>query len=213
MSLSTTYDSLETKILAYLERNDIDVVKAIPGFIFDAQMRLVQDLQLQGFTKVATYTLLEGQNVFDKPSNWVSTLYVNIGVPPSFNEMKTLDLATLEFIRYVYNNPQETGFPKYYTDDYQSSVFYIAPTPDQNYPIEMSWTAYLDPIDKTNQQNWATLYIPNALFYASMIEASIFVKNEESKNTFQNRYGETIKMISIQDKNKILDRVANRSKD
>lgn len=213
MAVSMTFDSLKEKIIAYVERNDTSFVENLPQFIADAQMRMVQDLELQGFTVVTTDTLVAGQSVFQKPANWVSTLYVNVGVAPDFNEMRTLDLATLEFIRTVYPNPQTEGMPKYYTDDYHSSVFYIAPTPDQNYPVEISYTAFLDPIDDSNQQNWATIYLPNVLFYASMIEAAIFVKNEELKNTYVARYTETISSVNRQEKRKIIDRVADRSKD
>jgi hypothetical protein len=61
------------------------------------------------------------------------------------------------------------------------------------------------------QTNWVTEYIPDLLLYASLLEATPFLKNDERIQTWQAMYDRAAQAVNGEDLKRILDRSANRS--
>jgi hypothetical protein len=61
------------------------------------------------------------------------------------------------------------------------------------------------------QSNWLTEYAPDLLLYATLIEATPFLKSDERVQLWQGMYDRAAKALSGQDLGKIMDRSANRS--
>ena len=61
------------------------------------------------------------------------------------------------------------------------------------------------------QSNWLTEYAPEVLLYASLLEATPFLKNDERVQMWQALYDRSAQALNGQDLGRILDRSAQRS--
>jgi len=59
--------------------------------------------------------------------------------------------------------------------------------------------------------NWLTEYAPDVLLYASLLEATPFLKNDERVQMWQGMYDRAAQALNGEDLGKIMDRAANRS--
>jgi hypothetical protein len=65
-------------------------------------------------------------------------------------------------------------------------------------------------LDDANQTNWLTDYAPQVLLYASLLEATPFLKNDDRIPVWQQMYDRSAAMLNGEDLAKILDRSAVR---
>jgi len=61
------------------------------------------------------------------------------------------------------------------------------------------------------QSNWLTEYAPDVLLYASLLEATPFLKDDERVPVWSEMYNRAAQALSGQDMGRIMDRAANRS--
>ena len=77
-----------------------------------------------------------------------------------------------------------TGKPKYYSmfggatglSDTTSGSIYLAPTPDANYIFRIYYNKMPATLESSNQTNYISLYFPQGLLYACLVEAYGFLK-------------------------------------
>lgn len=213
MAFVLTYSTLVTKLQSYLERADPAVLDSIDMFILLAERQTSKDLKMLGSEVYVTGSLTIGSNVLIKPSRWLNTITFNIGNGTGFNTRNQLYQRSYEFLRAYWPDDTQQGFPKYYSD-YGYLNWLIVPTPDVAYPFEISYLEMFQPIDITNQTNWLTEFAPEALFYAAMIEASTFLKNDDGMlPMWQQRYAEATGKLTTEDKARFTDRTSDRNKD
>lgn len=208
MSFVLTYDSLISTIPQYLERNDADILNNLPVFIKLATDRLSTDLKILGLENYVQGSFSVGQSVYQKPVDWRNTLSITYGTGTGFNTSQLMELRSFEYLRKLWPDATQTSPPLYYAD-YGYSHWLIAPTPDQAYPFEIAYSCYLSPIDSTQQTNWATSYAPELYINAVMLEAMIFVKDDQRTQYFMNLYN-TLKDSFLREQ---LSRLTDRSQD
>ena len=61
------------------------------------------------------------------------------------------------------------------------------------------------------QTNWLTEYAPDVLLYASLLEATPFLKNDGRVQMWTGLYDRAAQALNGEDLSKIMDRSANRS--
>lgn len=179
-----TYTQLLTLIPQYSERFDTAFSDQVPTFIALAENRLATDMKQQGFQAVVTGTLPLTSSL-EKPAFWketISFMYTNAD-----GESTPLLLRPLEYLRNYWPNPNTQGTPRFYAD-YNATHFLFAPTPDQAYTFELVYYARLQPLSSTNDSNWMTLNVPQALFAACMVEACRFAKNTTRQEVWEQAY-------------------------
>lgn len=223
MPTTVTFSSLSSDIASYLERGgsvvtDPTVFNQIPRLINMAERKLAIALKLQGQIEVMVDPtgLQQGNAVVTKPDRWRQTVSIGYATTTSTdtnqNAWKSLFTRSYDYLRYYW--PDATQYasanpPEFYADiDYQH--WWIAPTPDQNYPLQIM--AYMIPplLDETNQSNFFSEYCPDALLYGTMIEALAFVKNEDRIPTFDTLWKQELQILNAQDMGKIIDRASER---
>jgi hypothetical protein len=214
MATSTTFTTLKQDVERYLERgssfaSDPIVHEQIPRLINLAERRIARELKIQGFINVVSTNLTVGQSVYDKPDRWRDTVSINIGTGPGNARRKTIFTRDYEYVRNYWPDESETGEPVFYTD-YDFSHWVFAPTPDEEYPIEILYYELPPLLDDTIQSNWLTEYAPQLLLYGTLLEATPFLKNDERIATWQNMYDRAAAMLNGEDLAKILDRSAVR---
>lgn len=195
------YDLLVAKLQEYRERNDPVYVAAIPGFINMAENRLATEMKQQGFQMVVTNTFSLSP-VQLKPTFWRETTSFQYQVDGVW---KSMFLRTLEYVRAYAPNPSAMNSPKYYAD-YDINHFYLSATPASAYPFELVYQARLDPLTINHQENWLTLNAPQALMYASLLEAALWAKAMDDVQMWTTQYGEAVGGIIAENKERLQDR-------
>ena len=199
-----TYDNLTTMVLQYLERTDQATINAIPTFITLAEFEIAQEIKTLGQMAVATATMSPNNPVLAKPARWRKTVSMTLTKPDGTQQ--PVFLRKLEYLENYWPNASQTDVPKFYADsDYQH--WYLAPTPDQAYSFEVLYYERIQPLSSVNQTNWLTQYAPNAMLYGTLLQAMLFLKND-NRAVFQQKYSEAINALKTEDVARVGDRSA-----
>ena len=215
MVQTTTFTTLQQDIRRYLERgftlaSDQIVYEQIPRLINLAERRIARELKVQGLINVITSTMVPGLAVYPKPDRWRTTVSFNFGTGDQGNEYNQLFSRSYEYIRSYWPDRTQTEAPQFYAD-YDYNNWIVAPTPDAAYPFEVLVYQLLPLLDDASQTNWLTEYAPQVLLYASLLEATPFLKNDERIPIWQQMYDRSAQALNGEDLSKILDRSARRT--
>ena len=208
MAYSMTYDSLLVDVRRYLERgfteaSDEIVYSQLPRLITLGERRIARELKVQGFIRAITTSLSIGVAVYLKPDRWRDTISMTVTGTPIF-------ARSYEYCRSYWPNEADTGAPQFYSDyDYQHWL--VTPTPSAASTLEILYYEQPQFLGDDFQSNWLTEYAPDLLLYATLIEATPFLKSDERVQLWQGMYDRAAKALSGQDLGKIMDRSANRS--
>ena len=208
MSYSMTYDSLLVDVRRYLERgftveSDQIVYEQLPRLVTLGERRIARELKIEGFIRAVTTPMQVGVAVYRKPDRWRDTVSMTIDGTPIF-------ARSYEYCRSYWPDEAETGTPEFYADyDYQHWLF--APTPNATSTLEILYYEQPRFLGEDFQTNWLTEYAPDLLLYATLLEATPFLKKDERIQTWQAMYDRAAQAISGEDLKRIMDRSANRS--
>lgn len=219
MPTTITFDSLSSDIANYLERGgsattDPTVFNQIPRLINMAERKLAEALKLQGMLEVLVdpQGLQQGNPVVTKPDRWRVTVSMGYGTGTNQNSWKSLWGRSYDYLRYYW--PDATSYsssnpPELYAD-MDLNHWWVAPTPDQDYPLQAMCYMLPPLLDANNQSNFWSEYCGDALLYGTMIEALAFVKNEDRIPTFDTLWKQELQLLSTQDLQKLMDRASER---
>lgn len=208
MSYVMSYSTLLEDVRRYLERgftseSDPIVYEQLPRLVTLAERRIASDLKILGFLRAVTLTPQVGLGAYRKPDRWRDTVSMNVAGAPLF-------ARSYEYCRNYWPNEATTGTPEFYADyDYNHWLF--VPTPAATTPIEVLYYEQPALLGDDQQTNWLTEYAPGLLTYATLLEATPFLKNDERVAVWQGMYDGAKGALDTQDLKRILDRSANRS--
>lgn len=189
MSLST-YSDLQTSIANYLARSDL--TSQIPDFITFAENRLRRELRIRQMLKSVTTSTVSGDATVELPSDFLEirdfVVMTNPIQPLSYSSPSSLS-----------NDPRtsEVGVPKSYT--ILASEFQVAPAPDGIYTLKMLYFAAPAYLSSSNTTNVFLNIAPDALLYASLIEAEPYLMNDARINTWGTMYDRAISSLTKSD--------------
>ena len=208
MSYSMTYNSLLQDMRRYLERgftaeSDEIVYEQLPRLITLGERRIARELKIQGFIRAVQTPLQVGLAVYLKPDRWRDTVSMTLNGSPIY-------ARSYEYCRNYWPDEAQTGTPQFYADyDYQHWL--LTPTPNATDTLEILYYEQPQLLDDEFQTNWLTEYAPDLLLYASLLEATPFLKNDQRIGTWQAMYDRAAQALSGEDLKRILDRSATRS--
>lgn len=217
MATAMTYTSLLNDIRNYLERGatlatDPAVFVQLPSIVGLAERRLARELKIQGTVTVVNSTMVVGQAVYAKPDRWRETISIHIGTGDGYNTTKEIFPRAYEYMRQYWPNQTQTGTPRFYADyDYQH--WFMAATPSAAFPYEVIYYELPALLGEDVQTNWLTEYAPDALLYASLMEAAPFLKNEEIIPIWEGFLARSIAALNGEDIRQIVDRGIIRRED
>jgi len=203
-----TYESLLEDVRRYLERgftaeSDAIVYDQLPRLVTLGERRISRELKITGFIRAVTTPLSPGVAVYLKPDRWRDTVSMTVDGQPIFGR-------SYEYLRYYWPDDAQTGTPEFYADyDYQHWL--ITPTPTTAQTLEILYYEQPRFLGEDFQTNWVTEYAPDALLYATLLEAAPFLKNDERIQTWQAMYDRAAQALNGEDLKRILDRTATRS--
>ena len=189
MSLST-YSDLQTSIANYLARSDL--TSQIPDFITFAENRLRRELRIRQMLKSVTTATVSGDNTVELPSDFLQVrdfvVMTNPIQPLSYSSPSALS-----------NDPRasEVGVPLSYT--ILANEFQVSPSPDGVYTVRLLYFATPPYLSSSNTSNVFLTKAPDALLYASLIEAEPYLMNDARINTWGTMYDRAISSLTKSD--------------
>jgi len=182
-----TYSGLKTAIQDYVDSSETTFVNNLNIIIEQAEERILKGVWLDNFKKNVTGTATSDTPYLGMPTDFLAPF--SLAVIDS-NTYHYLNLKQVSFMRSYKptTTGAVTGRPKYYAE-FDSDSFIIAPTPDSNYTFELHY--FYRPASLTaagdSGQTWLSENAPIALLYASLTEASIFLKMDPTETGLYNQ--------------------------
>jgi len=152
------YETLYNSIQSYAENTEALFVANIPVFVQEAEDRIYNSVNLPSLRKNVTGTLTAGNQYISLPSDWLANYSLavidNTVTPNRYQYLLNKDVNFLReafpTVTYTTSTYQGTpgGLPAYYAlfgsqiSNVNEMTLMVAPTPDQNYTVEMHYFYY-----------------------------------------------------------------------
>ena len=173
--MSFTLTTLKQSIQDWTQNSETTFVNELDFIIKNAEERIFKVVDLDYFRKNVTGGLTTGNKFLQKPTDYLATFSLSY-IKDSANVF--LLQKDVNFIQEFTPNPTTTGSPRFYSS-FDVDNFIVAPTPDADYVAELHY--YYRPNSLTldaNSTTWISTNAPDALLYASLVEAYTFMKGE-----------------------------------
>jgi hypothetical protein len=185
-----TYSDLKTSIANYLARSDL--TSQISDFVSFAENRLRRELRIRQMLKSVTTSTVANDSTVELPSDFLEVrdfvVLTNPITPLSYSSPSALS-----------NDPRasEVGVPKSYT--ILANDFLMSPVPDGVYTARLLYYAAPAYLSDSNTTNVFLTTAPDALLYASLIEAEPYLMNDARINTWGTMYDRAISSLAKSD--------------
>lgn len=189
MSIAT-YSELKTAVANYLARTDL--TDQIPDFIRFAELRLRRELRIRQMLKSVTTPTTSGDGTVELPTDFLEIRdFAVVGNP--------IQPLTYSSPAVFSRNTRSTqvGKPLDYT--ILASEFQLAPAPDSAYTLKLLYFASPTFLGDTNASNVFIANAPDALLYATLLEAEPYIMNDARINTWGSMYDRAISTITKSD--------------
>jgi hypothetical protein len=161
------YEQLYSNIQAYAENTEQLFVASIPVFVQEAEDRIYNSVNLPSLRKNVTGNVTTNNPYLALPIDWLANY--SISVIDAFGNYTYLLNKDVNFLREAYPIATATGTPRYYAlfgnqlSNLEDMTYILAPTPDQNYTVEMHYF-YYPPTIVQGQITGVNLTNPGALY-------------------------------------------------
>lgn len=194
------YATLVSTIKAYTENDFPDTAgsggltstEQINTFIKQAEQRVFNTVQLLDLRKNVTGSVTATNKYLTVPTDWLANFSLAvIDTDGTYEYLLNRDVNNL---REAYPDPSSNGKPVCYAY-FDKDSFILAPTPDQNYTVELHYFYYPQSIVDAGT-SWLGDNFDSVLLYGSLLEAYTYMKGEVDVYTaYQKRYDEAMAML------------------
>jgi hypothetical protein len=191
-----TYNELVTNIRNYTEvDSNVFTNAVIDTFITMTENKILRDIDLDVFKLEATANMTTGNKFLTAPSDILTHRYMMI---TSAGDQIFLEFRDTSFMKEYWADGTSTGIPKYYSV-WDQNTFYIAPTPNSNYVVELGYIYRPAQLSSANNTTWISTNAPEALLYGCLIQAYSYTKGPpEMLSYFTNSYQQAIQGLGIE---------------
>ena len=199
-----TYAELVQKIRDYCEvDSNVFTSTIVDGFINDAELRILRKIDSDNNRQYAQADIVAGQRYVNTPLINDETLIIRSA--QITNSTGGADNSSRSFLEYrdtsfisEYNPTGVQGVPKYY-GYWDENTIILAPTPDQNYNMQINYILKPTGLSSSNTQTYLSKEFPNGLLYACLVEAFGFLKGPiDMIQYYEKRYAESAQGFSIE---------------
>ena len=188
MSIAS-YSELKTAVGNWLNRADLTTY--IPDLVMLGEKRIYRDLRIRAMETALSDTISSG--VIALPSDYVELKFAYVDGSPT----QILQRKTAEFIYTKYPERSASGKPHFIGRE--GSNFIFGPYADSTYTIKGIYYARLTALSTSNETNWFTTNAPDLLLFASLLEAEVFIKNDERLVLWQTKYDQIVSQLHAED--------------
>lgn len=191
-----TYDELVTNIRNYTEVDaNVFTNAVINTFITFAENRILRDIDLDVFKVEVAGNLTSGNKFLSTPSDILTHRYLMV---TNGSDQVFLDYRDTSFMKEYWPNGASTGTPKYYST-WDQNTFYVAPTPNASFSVELGYIARPAQLSSTNTTTWISTNAPEALFYACLVQAYSYTKGpKEMLEFFEKSYTQALQGLGLE---------------
>lgn len=184
----TSYDTLVAAVQSFSEDVGDELLEYLPVAIDNAENRLAREIDFLGQDYVSDPIALSTNSTsFSKPTGHKATYFVE-GQIVSTGETFILDKKQDDYLIEYGSLLSAATKPRYYSD-LNDTTCRIAPKNSVAINIVIHGVRRpLPKLSSTDQTNIYTEQVPDALFYATMLELAIWQRNEILKAEFQELY-------------------------
>lgn len=189
MAAITSYATLKTEVANELNRDNLTA--DIPRFIQFAQKRIYRDLRIRAMEAALSTAISSG--TIAVPTGYIAMKYAYIsGSSPSKLERKDA-----EWIYHNYPTRSSGGVPKFFAREAETFIF--GPYPDSAYTVKGVYYKKLTAFSADADTNWFITDAPDLLLFASMLEAELFIQNDQRATMWGTRYNAEVARIQQED--------------
>lgn len=177
MTVISDYTSLQTAVVEYLARDqDTTLIARVPTFIQFFEAKMNRGLFVRQMEQRSTATLTSGVTDAEfvlLPSDFQSMRRVRLS---SVSGKPHLDFRSgTQLDEFRTSSGNAVNQPQYFT--IIGIEMELAPTPDQNYTIEMVYRQNL-PALASNSSNWLLTMAPDLYLYGALLESAPYLKED-----------------------------------
>jgi hypothetical protein len=176
--------SLVSIIIETTENDGSEFVGALPAMIQRAQEKMQNDLDDQGLVTYASVAVSASSAEVSVPVGGEIIKTFSIEVDGARTQLKH---RPYEYLLDYWPVSASTGTPRYYGFKTNTEIR-VAPTPSATVDSQIGFIAQITTITSASPTNYFTIHCENALFYSSMIEASLFMKSFNTTAAWQQEY-------------------------
>ena len=209
-----TWTTLNNDLITYMLRTDKPFIVKLPYFIQQGIIRIYNNAKDIGFEIVGQFNLPNNEYLIDKPGGWRETISFGIIDAESINYLLP---RTYEYCGTYWPNLLLTEKPKFYYDFVNNEnlstygSWYVTPAANKEYLVQIIYLS-IPNFDATTNTNFLTQRYPNLLLYSCLMEASLFLDNEEKRNKYEMMFDKELETINRMNVDRITDRTIVRDK-
>jgi hypothetical protein len=191
--MAYTFSTLKTAIQDYTQNTETTFTNQLSRFIINSEERILKECQLDVFRKNVSGSLSSLNKFLTKPTDFLAPFSLSVVVS---SENKFLLYKHITFLQDYTPNPATTGPPLYYGDWNDVSLL-VAPTPDDDYSVELHYFHRPTSITATSDgTSWLGTNAELALLYGALVEAYTFMKGEtDLLGLYNSRFEESIQWL------------------
>ncbi len=201
MAIITNYATLQTAIANYLARDDLATF--LPNFTQNCEAKLYKELRIRAMETALSGTISSG--VLAVPNDYVELKYAYITTSP----VQFLSRITAE--KLYENYPVRSGASVPQVISREAGNFIFGPYPGA-YTIAGVYYARLASLSASNTTNWFTTNAPDVLLYGSLLEAELFIANDQRIPLWKAAYDIALKAIKDEDRREGMSGSAPRAR-
>jgi hypothetical protein len=171
------WGQIKTAVQQYLENEEATFVGNFPLFARLCEEDIYRKVQLPVTRQTAVSTIFINDYLLTIPSDAMSVYSLAL-TTPTFSYLQLKDEA---FLREVYPNPATTGTPRFFAVRDDTDLL-IAPTPNQNYDVQMHYFFKPQSIgfnDNNANETWLSKNAENALIFGIIMQGYIYEKGDQ----------------------------------
>ena len=174
-----TYATLVSAVTEWLARDqDATLIARIPDFITLCEAKLNRTLfvpQMEQRSTAMVNTASDEPEFISLPSDFQTMRRVRLSGVTGKPRLNFMSQTQLEDYRYSIDNVSDR--PVYFT--IVGTEMELAPTPNEDYALEMVYRANIPALTASNTTNWLLTLAPDLYLYGALLEAMPAIKNDD----------------------------------
>ena len=185
------FNSLVSAIVETTENDGSEFLGALPNMIQRAQDKMMNDLDDQGLVSYASVAVSSGTAEVSVSTGGEIIKTFTIEVSGARTQLKH---RPYEYLLDYWPVSASTATPRYYGFKTNTEIR-VAPTPSATIDSQIGFIAQITTITSASPTNYFTTHCENALFFATMVEASMFMKSFNTTQAWQQEYAGEIERL------------------
>lgn len=178
-----TYALLKTEVVDWLNREGFaDLTAKVDTFLGMAQRRIFRTCDFHCLEASTTGT--GAVETIELPTDFqrVKMLYVGVG-----SGLK--EITGGSYHNVITTQAGGPCLPRKYVR--QGDILVLGPTPDQEYTYYLMYYKSLELLSDTNTTNWFTDNAPELVLFGALVEACLYLKDDNRAQVWQARFDQT----------------------